>query len=132
MRRGDLYRVFKPGGDPKQYRTFVIVSRQALIDSRFSSVVCAPVFSSGQGLSSQVAVGPDEGFKHASWIMCDNLVSLRKSDLTNDVGALGRAKLAELNRALKMALDLTQSKEASLALPQQTGNWSLTSLQQFL
>ncbi len=107
MRRGDLYRVFKPGGDPKQYRTFAIVSRQALIDSRFSTVVCAPVFSSGQGLSSQVAVGPDEGLKHASWIMCDNLVSLRKSDLTNYVGALARAKLAELNRALKMALDLT-------------------------
>ncbi len=39
--------------------------------------------------------------------MCDNLVSLRKSDLTNYVGALARAKLAELNRALKMALDLT-------------------------
>ena len=106
MRRGELYRVFKPGGDPKQYRTFVIVSRQALIDSRFSTVVCAPIFSSGQGLSSQVAVGPDEGLKHPSWIMCDNLVSLRKSDLTNYVGALPRAKRAEMNRALKMALDL--------------------------
>ena len=106
MRRGELYRVFKPGGDPKQYRTFAIVSRQALIDSRFSTVVCAPVFSGGEGSSTQVAVGPDEGLKHSSWIMCDNLVSLRKSDLTNYVGALPRAKFAELNRALKMALDL--------------------------
>lgn len=106
MRRGELYRVFKPGRDPKQYRTFAIVSRAALIDSRFSTVVCAPVFSSGQGLSTQVAVGPDEGLKHPSWIMCDNLVSIRKSDLTNYVGALSRSKLAELNHALKMALDL--------------------------
>jgi mRNA-degrading endonuclease toxin of MazEF toxin-antitoxin module len=38
--------------------------------------------------------------------MCDNLVSIRKSELTNYVGALSRPKLAELSLALKMALDL--------------------------
>ena len=107
MQRGELYRVYKPGGDPEQYRTFVIVSRQILIDSRFSAVVCAPVFSSGDGLSSQVSIGPDEDMKHPSWIMCDNLVSLRKQDLTRFVGSLSVAKLAELHRALKMALDIT-------------------------
>jgi mRNA interferase MazF len=107
VRRGELYRVFKPGGDPKQYRTFAIVSRQALIDSRFSTVVCAPVFSSGEGLSTQVGIGAEEGLKHPSWIMCDNLVSLRKSELTNYVGSLSRPKLAELDQALRMALDLS-------------------------
>jgi mRNA interferase MazF len=106
MRRGELYRVFKPGGDPKRSRVFVLISRQVLLDSRFSSAVCVPVFSNGQGLSTQVAIGPEEGLKHASWIMCDNLVSLRKSDLTQFVGTLPRAKLVEVNRALKMALDL--------------------------
>jgi mRNA interferase MazF len=107
VRRGELYRVFKPGGDPKQYRIFAIVSRQALIDSRFSTVVCAPVFTSGAELSTQLSIGPDEGLKHPSWIMCDNLVSMRKSELTNYVGSLSGPKLAELDRALKMALDLT-------------------------
>jgi len=106
MKRGELYRVHKPGGDPKQYRTFVIVSRQVLIDSQFSTVICAPVFSHGEGLSTQVAVGPDEGLKHASWIMCDNLVSLRKSDLAQFLGSLATPRLAELDQALKMALDL--------------------------
>ena len=106
MKRGELYRVHKPGGDPKQYRAFVIVSRQILIDSQFSTVVCAPVFTNGDGLSTQVAVGPDEGLKHSSWIMCDNLVSLRKTDLTQFLGSLSRARLAELDHALKMALDL--------------------------
>jgi len=101
-----LYRVYKPGGDPKHYRTFVIVSRQALIDSKFSTVICAPVFSGGQGLSTQVPAGPDEGLKHASWIMCDNLVSLRKADLSNFVGSLPKSRFGELDRALKMALDL--------------------------
>ncbi|HEY1423577.1 MAG TPA: type II toxin-antitoxin system PemK/MazF family toxin [Candidatus Acidoferrum sp.] len=106
MKRGEIFRVHKPGGDPKEYRAFVIVSRQVLIASRFSTVVCAPIFSTGEGLSTQVAVGTDEGLKHANWIMCDNLISLRKSDLTNYVGSLALAKMAELNRALKMALDL--------------------------
>lgn len=106
MQRGELYRLYKPASDPKKYRTFVVVSRQALLDSRFSTVICAPVFSTAEGLSTQVAVGPGEGLKHASWIMCDNLVSLQKADLTNYVGALAPAKLTELNRALRMALDI--------------------------
>ena len=109
MLRGQLYRVAKPGGDPRTSRVFVIVSRQALLDSRFTTAICAPVFTSGQGLSTQVAVGPEEGLEHASWIMCDNLVSLRKSELTNFVGALPPVKLAELNRALRIALDLRAS-----------------------
>jgi mRNA interferase MazF len=47
MKRGELYRVAHPSGDgPKKYRVFVVVSRQALIDSRFSTVICAPIYSS--------------------------------------------------------------------------------------
>ena|SRR5579859_3818542 len=106
MKRGEIYRVHKPGGDPKQYRLFVVVSRQILIDSKFSTVICAPVFSNGQGLSTQVAIGPEQGLKHASWIMCDNLISLRKAELSHYVAMLPPAKLAELDRALKMALSL--------------------------
>ena len=45
MRRGELYRVKRPQGDPKRSRVFVVVSRQALIASRFSSVICAPIYS---------------------------------------------------------------------------------------
>ena len=38
--------------------------------------------------------------------MCDNLVSLRKVQLTNFVGSLGPTKIEELDRALKMGLGL--------------------------
>jgi mRNA interferase MazF len=106
MRRGEIYRVHEPRDDPKPYRSFVIVSRQTLIDSRFPTVICAPIFTRGQGSSSQVSVGIDEGLKHESWILCDNLVSLRKVQLTRFVGSLSRSKIAELDRALKMALAL--------------------------
>jgi mRNA interferase MazF len=106
VKRGDLYRVYKPGDDPKRYRTYVVVSRPILIESKFSTVVCAPVFTSGEGLSTQVAIGQDEGMKHASFITCDNLVSIRKTDLSHYVAALSKSKLTELDRALKMALAL--------------------------
>jgi mRNA interferase MazF len=106
MRRGEIYRVHNPSDDPKLYRCFVVVSRQTLIDSRFPSVVCAPIFTRGHGFSTQVSVGIDEGLKHESWILCDNLVSLRKVQLTLFVGSVSRSKLEELGRALKMALAL--------------------------
>ena len=114
MRRGEIYRVHqpgspagdRPGNDPKLYRSFVVVSRQVLIDSRFPTVVCAPILTRGHGFSTQVSVGVDEGLKHESWILCDNLVSLRKVQLTRFVGSLARAKIGELDRALKIALAL--------------------------
>lgn len=105
MKRGDLYRVAHPTvADPRRSRVFVVVSRQVVIDSRFSTVVCAPVYSLHDGLSTQVAVGEDEGLKHASSIHCDELVSLPKSKLTNYVGVLAPAKIKLLNQALRLAL----------------------------
>ncbi|MCU1255550.1 MAG: transcriptional modulator of MazE/toxin, MazF [Candidatus Angelobacter sp.] len=106
MQRGEIYRVHRPGGDAKQHRLFVVVSRQALIDSKFSTVICAPVFSNGQALSTQVGIGPDEAIKHPGWIMCDNLVSLRKTELTRFVAQISPAKIAQLDRALRMALSV--------------------------
>jgi len=110
MRRGEIYRVHHPGdpagSDPKLYRSFVVVSRQVLIDSRFPTVVCAPILTRGHGFSTQVSVGIDEGLRHESWILGDNLVSLRKMQLTRFVGSLARSKVEELDRALKMALSL--------------------------
>jgi mRNA interferase MazF len=106
MRRGDLYRVRKPTGNVKESRVFVVVSREALLRSAFSTVICAPVYSRGEQLTTQVPVGLAEGLKHPSWIMCDNLTSLRRSDLTDYVGSLPPAKVAHLNQALRSALDL--------------------------
>jgi mRNA interferase MazF len=105
--RGEFYRVRHPsGGDPRRSRVFVVVARQAVIDSRFSSVTCAPVYSAFHGLGSQVPVGVTEGLKHDSAIHCDELVSLPKSLLTDYVGSLSTAKLRELNQALRIALEL--------------------------
>ena len=108
MKRGDLYRVAHPSHDPKKFRVFVVVSRQAVIDSRFSTVICAPIYTVHDGLASQVAIGVEEGLKHESSIHCDELVSLPKSVLTHYIGMLSLRKVEELNYALRVALDLPE------------------------
>ncbi len=76
MRRGELYRVFRPSrDDPRRSRVLVLV-------------------------------GVDEGLKQPSAIHCDALVSLPKSTLTNYVGTLPPAKIPQLDRALAIALGL--------------------------
>ena len=89
MNRGELYRVRHPSArDPKRSRVFVIVSRPVLIESRFSTVICAPIYTAYDGLSTQVLVGVEEGLKHESSIHFDEVVSLPKSLLTDFIGML--------------------------------------------
>lgn len=113
MRRGELYRVRRPPGDTKPARVFVVLSRQALIDSNYSTAVCAPVFTHWHGLPTQVAVGAAEGLKHDSAIQCDGLMSIEKSRLTDYVGELSPAKLRALDHALLIALALQGASERS-------------------
>ena len=106
MRRGEIFLVKKPGGDTRRRRAFVVVSRQVLLDSSYETAICAPVYSKYLGLSSQVEVGSEEGLKHESAIHCDGLVSIEKGRLTDFVGSLSPAKTAELDVALRVALEL--------------------------
>lgn len=105
MKRGDFYRVARPSRrDPKRFRVFLVVSRPVVVDSKLSTVICAPIYSSGHGLSTQIPVGHAEGLLHDSSVHCDELVSLPKSMLTNFVGTLAATKLPALDRALIAAL----------------------------
>jgi mRNA interferase MazF len=65
-----------------------------------------PIYTQGRELGTQVAVGSEEGLKHPSWIFCDDLASVRKSQLTDLVGTLSSAKLSVLSPALRIALDI--------------------------
>jgi mRNA interferase MazF len=107
MRRGELYRVYKASArDPKRSRVFAVVSRQTLLDSRFSTAICAPIYSSYDGLSTQVPVGISEGLKHESSIHCDELISIPKSALAHFIGTLPPAKIEALNWALAIAVGI--------------------------
>jgi len=107
LKRGELYRVRNPvRRDPRRSRVFALVSRQVLIESRFSTVMCVPVYTAYDGLATQVLVGVAEGLAHESSLHCDEVVSLQKRVLTDFIGTLSPQKITELNRALRVALDL--------------------------
>jgi mRNA interferase MazF len=107
VKRGELYRIERPSKrDPKRFRVYVIVGRNDLFSTTFQTVICAPIHSNCIGLRTEVEVGVNEGLKHDFCIRCDELVSVDRSELTNFIGSLSRQKLQELNRALKVALEL--------------------------
>ena len=106
MKRGDFFRVYKGSKhDTKDYRVFLVVSRQTLIDTKFSTVICAPVYSQyDETIQTQVEVGTDEGLKHDSAVYCDDLMGIPKALLTDYIGSLSDVKMEEVKFALRIAL----------------------------
>ena len=105
MKRGELYRVYKGNkNDSKDYRVYLIVSRQMLIDSQFPTVICAPIRTNYGSLPTQVEVSIDEGLKHDSAVYCDDLISIPKFMLTDYIGSLSDSRIEEVNSALRIAL----------------------------
>ncbi len=71
-----------------------------------NSLVCALVTSTFHDHVAEVEIGVDEGLHHPCAINCDNLFTLPKQVLTRRHGRLGPVKLAQLDRALSIALGL--------------------------
>ena len=108
MKRGEIYRTqekvpergYKPG-------FYVVVSRNFIAGNEdISTIVCAPVYSEILGVKSEVELGVEDGLPHDSAIRCDFLTLMFKRKLTQFVGTLPPAKIKELNRALRYALEL--------------------------
>lgn len=60
-----------------------------------------------RGIRSEVEVGADEGLSEASVISCDNILTLPQDVLDREaVGHLNVTKRAELDHALRYALDI--------------------------
>jgi len=108
IRRGEIY-LLAPApdpGDPKSRRACVVVSRKTLCESSFGKVVVAAIHTDADGLSTEVALGVDEGMKWSCVIKADQLFLIEKARLTNFVAGLRAPKLKALNHALSIALDL--------------------------
>ena len=106
LERGQVYLLNRPGGDTRPRRPVIVVSRQALCDSRADKVIVAPINSNSDGRSTEVPVGIAEGLKHESVINCDQLFLVPKSSLTNFLASLSPGKMRALRAALRIALDL--------------------------
>jgi mRNA interferase MazF len=109
VRRGEVYRTRERlperGAKPGFY---VIVSRTFVAEhENLSTVICAPVYSEILGLTTEVVLGSEDGLPRNCAIRCDFLTLMFKNKLTHFVSTLSAFKLAQLNRALANALELS-------------------------
>jgi mRNA interferase MazF len=102
MHRGDVWDADLPQIGP---HPVVIISRETAIPV-LRSLVCALVTSSVHGHLAEVELNADEGLDHASAVNCDNLLTVRKEYFGRRRGALGPARVAQLDTALGIALGL--------------------------
>jgi mRNA interferase MazF len=102
--RGDLF--WADLGPPAGRRPVCVLTRDAAVDV-LGAVTVAPLTRTVRDIRSEVDVGTEEGLPARSVISCDNLLTVAKGALDEQpVGHLGRAKRAELDQALRYALDI--------------------------
>ena len=70
-------------------------------------VTVAPIMSRIKGLATEVPVGPANGLDHESVISCDNIMTVRVSDVGRSIGVLHDHQEPALARAIINAFDLT-------------------------
>ncbi len=100
MNRGEVWWAFVD-----KRRPVVLVSRPEAYEVR-AMVIVAPVSTTIRGFSVEVRVGRREGLPRAAVVNCDWLVTVPKADLIERAGTLSKAKMAQLDSALKFALGL--------------------------
>ena len=86
--------------------------RPALVLTRQSKlhlldwVTVAPITSTIRGITSEVPVGPRNGLDHESVASCDNITTVRRSDVGETIGLLFDDQEPALARAITDAFDL--------------------------
>jgi mRNA interferase MazF len=91
-RRGEVWFATVPGD---KRRPVLVLTRDPM-GRHLSSVICAPVTSRVRGISTEVALGPENGLAHTSVANFDNVFLLRREHL---VRRLGRATDTQVQRA---------------------------------
>ncbi|MHB8873845.1 MAG: type II toxin-antitoxin system PemK/MazF family toxin [Myxococcaceae bacterium] len=110
MTRGEIYRTRTATAERGDKPGFYVVVSRAFVaeNDDISTVICAPVYSEVLGLATEVVLEPAEGVRKRSAIRCDFLALMFKRHLTQFVATLSPARLATLDQALAVALDLNR------------------------
>ena len=102
--RGEVY--WADLGPPAGRRPVCVLTRDAAT-AVLRTVTCAPITRTIRGIRSEVEVGPEQGLPETSVVSCDNVLTVPQRALDPvAVGHLDETKRAELDRALRYALDI--------------------------
>lgn len=86
-------------------RPAVVLTRETAVGS-MTSVTIAPITSTVRGLSTEVPVGSANGLDAAGVVACDNVQTIRSSQVGRQVGVLLEGQEPALTRAIANAFDL--------------------------
>jgi mRNA interferase MazF len=86
-------------------RPAVVLTRTAARHN-MTNVTVAPITSTIRGLSTEVLVGSENGLDHESVVSCDDITTVRSSDLGRQVGYLLDWQEHRLAEAIQIAFDL--------------------------
>lgn len=84
----------------------VLVLTREPVRAAMRRVTVAPITTTIKGLSTEVAVGPDNGLEQPSVISCDNIITIDKAALGRHVGFLLERQEADLTDAIVNAFAL--------------------------
>jgi mRNA interferase MazF len=102
--RNDLY--WADLGPPAGRRPLCVLTRDAAIEV-LTAVTCAPITRTIRGIRSEVELGTEQGLPERCVISCDNVITVPLDVLDPaPVGRLDEVKRAELDAALRYALDI--------------------------
>lgn len=88
-----------------KHRPALVLTRQSKLHL-LAWVTVAPITSTVRGITSEVPVGPRNGLDHESVVSCDNITTVRRSDVGETIGLLFDDQELALARAISDAFDL--------------------------
>ena len=103
MRRAEIWWADLP--PPVGPRPVVVLTRNTVIDT-IGAVVVSLVTRTARGLPTEMAVGRAEGVPRPSVVNFDNILTVPRQRLVRVMGQLSADRVAELDRAVKIALGL--------------------------
>ena len=93
-------------GPPAGRRPVCVLARDAAA-SVLTAITCAPITRTIRGIRSEVEIGVAEGLPEPCVVNCDDILAVPLTDLDpQPVGRLGEIVRADLDRALRYALDI--------------------------
>ena len=88
-------------------RPVLVLTREPVREA-MSRVTVAPITSTVKGLSTELALGPENGLDHPCVASCDNIITIPQQELDAEpVGHLDQVTRARLDAALHYSLDIT-------------------------
>jgi len=103
MKRAEVWWAEIP--PPVGSRPVVILTRDAVVQS-IGAVVTGIVTRTERGLGSEVPLGRREALPRPCVVNLDNILTIPRHRLIQQLGALSGERIEELNRALKFALEV--------------------------